>query len=451
MTDRALLVLDQVSRNALDSELTLRGLSSSAKVLLDYIPRTTPVGHATISTGSPPSVHRVQGRTWCENAAVPATMQIGHAVTLTRPRATDPLAALGHSSLAAQLRAAKTRGIVGVAAKDFIPFVFGAWDCDVSVYPHDVSPAPLASPKGAVGLTIVFIAWTSAGLAALNLAWASILRHMVAMAPAGTSVSAPTPPAVGAVPHRHTATWRFPAAWGTAKLTWKPHWSGYLLGHAEDIDDGYTDIAQELLRHLPQPRAHLQSCFSSDAHGHASGHGSPAHVTAVSRGVDRAIRLGTHGYKVGVTSDHGGRLTPQVALYDQAMSTVDGFSLPTAASVHFKDGDHIVGYDTVPPSTPRFEFRDAATLSPFTVPPAIVRRSYHPLQKPTWKVVGDHDTRVVDRPHPGGGGDHGVCAVASTATLSPIDNEVPAWSPNATSTYSPVTLDDIAQWFLGLT
>ena len=142
MVDRALLVLDQVSRPTLDTELATQGLGRSSPVALDYIPRTTPVGHATISTGAPPSIHRVQGRTWYEHTSL-TKHEVKNAVSLVRPGPTSTFDYLARNSLADKLRTAEVKSVVAVAAKDFIPYLFGAWDCDVIVYPFDVFPSTL--------------------------------------------------------------------------------------------------------------------------------------------------------------------------------------------------------------------------------------------------------------------------------------------------------------------
>lgn len=63
----ALLIVDQVSYSAFSEErrrLPLSALQAWHKVRLGYVPRTTPTGHATISTGLVPAEHMVQGRNW---------------------------------------------------------------------------------------------------------------------------------------------------------------------------------------------------------------------------------------------------------------------------------------------------------------------------------------------------------------------------------------------------
>lgn len=445
MLNRALLVLDQVSRPALDRELAHQGLTPSTPVTLDYLPRTTPVGHATISTGAPPSVHRVQGRTWYEHGAL-TRHDVGQAVTLTRPNAAAPLHHLATNSLAANVRSVDAGSIVAVAAKDFIPFLFGAWDCDVVVYPFDVAPAPVASQGGAIGLSIVFVAWTASGAVALARSWAHITTTLSGMCPPGTTMHAPPPSPAAALPAVHLVTWLIPTHWGSVPASFAPAWRNYVLASADTIDDGYTTIGQTLLGHLPAPHALLQSCFATDAHGHASGPSSAAYTGSVAAGVLRAQRLAAAGFKVGVTSDHGGRDTPRVAGYDRSAATIDGVALPTS-SVHYKDGDHVVGY--APGSASAFWTSASPTLTPFTVPAAMVARSYHPAQRPAWRVTGDNATRIDKVGARPGGGDHGLCA--SGGTVDPIDNEVPAWSPNGRSSHTPAMLDDIRAWFLGLT
>lgn len=311
--------------------------------------------------------------------------------------APDPFATIGRHNLAAQLRTERVAGIVAVAAKDFIPYLFGAWDCDVIAYPFDVVPRPIASHGNSIGLEIVFVTFTAAGARALAAAWPRIASILQSMAnptiPSGASMMTPTPSASASLAQLHLATWLLPPAWGPTTAAVASSWRQYISTFADAIDDRYSEIALALARQLPRPRAILQSCFSTDSHGHTLGPSAMRYQQSVGNGVDRARRLATGGFVVGVTSDHGGRDTRAVATYDRAAGTVAGAALPTAAT-HFKDGDHIVGYASAATTT-SFWVSTPNGLMPFVVPPSVTARSYHPTQVPAWKVVGDVSTRIV--------------------------------------------------------
>ena len=60
---KALLILDQVPYQRFVTAISPTWPQPS-QVVLNHIPRTTPVGHATISTGREPRDHRIQGRLW---------------------------------------------------------------------------------------------------------------------------------------------------------------------------------------------------------------------------------------------------------------------------------------------------------------------------------------------------------------------------------------------------
>lgn len=60
---KALMILDQVPFRRIPASWP-SGWLKPRKLALQHLPRTTPVGHATISTGLEPNVHRIQGRLW---------------------------------------------------------------------------------------------------------------------------------------------------------------------------------------------------------------------------------------------------------------------------------------------------------------------------------------------------------------------------------------------------
>lgn len=162
---RALVIVDQLGYDAVPTDSARWPFVSSPRQLtLGYIPRTTPVGHATISTGAVPSVHLIQGREWC-HAAISQPLNIDE---LPRggldPRIAIPLR---RRSLAHRIRSTEPSArIVIAAAKAFIPFLFGAEDADVSIYPTDTKPR--ADSRGQNRLVICVDPRSPAGDAALH-------------------------------------------------------------------------------------------------------------------------------------------------------------------------------------------------------------------------------------------------------------------------------------------
>lgn len=129
---KTLLIVDQ-----LRYDVARRFFTNATPIRLDYIPRATPVGHATISTGTTPSVHGVQGRKFWNH-------RLGRCLNLGQ-LPLDPgwggLSNLRGRTLFERIRSESPgRGLVCVAAKAFIPFLFGAWAADICVYPATVRP-----------------------------------------------------------------------------------------------------------------------------------------------------------------------------------------------------------------------------------------------------------------------------------------------------------------------
>jgi hypothetical protein len=454
---KTLLVFDQVPPTALRSALDTSLQGDVRELSLDYVPRTTPVGHATISTGLVPSTHRIQGRSWY---AVYGLMQNLHKIDEVVSPTPGPLFhVIQQASLARRLRNAGSRGIVITAAKAFIPYLFGAWHSDVCVYPDSVRPLVYTTASGAkvVAMDLCFVTWTAAGHAALVAAWndiTAILATLTKLVPQTTITSFGPVPIPPVFPNRHVVRWLFPLP--TVDQLVARFWAPVLGPITDDIDDFYTDLALEILRHMAEPRVLLQSCFSTDYQGHKHGPSSTEYSTAIRRSVARAQRL--HGLgPVAVTSDHGGRDTPLCWKYDASASTLDvggprTFTLPSARVV--SDGDHLVGYDhlSLGPQPVEFLRVTPGGLVPMTVPAAVLQRSHHQAQVPRWLVLPSEDARITGHSITSGGGDHGACE--KHGGLSDIDNRVPLWLLHVardTVAKYPSTLEDLAPWFVQLT
>jgi hypothetical protein len=177
-----LVVIDQLPPNKLKQHAARYPFVRSATSLsLGYIPRTTPVGHATISTGSLPSRHRIQGRTWFSNNS--GGLLVEHDVETLAAGTFDPglHVWLQSHSLAAAVRARRPdAGIVVAAAKAFIPFVLGAESADLAVYPLDVKPGDVRG-RGDLRVVVRIEAFTQQGRACLQNETAAIVRAFEAL------------------------------------------------------------------------------------------------------------------------------------------------------------------------------------------------------------------------------------------------------------------------------
>lgn len=457
---KTLLVFDQVTPAALRSALDPAIAAEVRELRLDYIPRTTPVGHATISTGQVPAVHRVQGRSWYAASGLTQNLhKVDSVVSPASPAAASVFHVVEQANLARRLRNAGSRGTVIAAAKSFIPYLFGAWHSDVCIYPDSIRPLVYPAARGAatVAMDLCFVTWTTAGHAALVSAWndiTTLLGKLTALVPQ-TSISAPLPPQTPpGLPFRHLARWSF--QWPAVDQIVARLWAPALGPIADDIDDFYTDVSLEILHHMAGPVVLLQSCFSTDYQGHKHGPSSTEYSNSLRRSVSRAQRLHAFG-PVAVASDHGGRDTPKCWTYDESARTLDvggpqRFLLPTARIV--ADADHLVGYDhlSLGPQPVELLRVTATALIPMTVDPQILQRSHHQAQVPRWLVLPSNDARITHRTCVPGGGDHGACE--NHGVLSEDDNRVPLWllhtAPGTVTNY-PSKLEDLAAWFVQLT
>ncbi len=447
--NKALLVFDQVSFATLTQHVAGIG-GAPARVRLDYVPRTTPVGHATISTGMTPSQHRVQGRDWCDRSGRP--YKITEVVGRARPPRRSWARRIVENSLAAQLRAAQVRGVVIAAAKDFIPFLFGAWDSDVSFHPAAVSPELLTSGPlvGRFGFNVIVDVWTNAGAAALTAVYTPLAQRLTDLAATVPQSDVAMFPQSNAT-DRRVLQWAMPTLWGSELPRVKGEWADSLPQIAGAIDDFYTDACLLVSQHLPEPRALLQSCFASDAAGHRDGPTSQEYSAAVSASVLRAQRVHAAGWSVAVVSDHGGRETPRTWLHRKVTipgTIFDGATdhfLP-ASTTEVLSGDHVVGYGASVGAM--YRGLDPNGMRVLTVDPQVATRSFHPQQIPAWLALPPADVNISKNGRTVRG-NHGACHDGTG--ISDLDNEVGAWTMPSLPNHNPPTrLEEVAAWFLSL-
>ncbi|HVK77132.1 MAG TPA: alkaline phosphatase family protein [Kofleriaceae bacterium] len=454
-----LLVLDQVGYDPFDSMLRTFGNQvgwGPYPLVLDYIPRTTPVGHATISTGLLPKEHRIQGRVWFSRGSSAAHRVEALPETVPTPTVFDPLR---RNSLARRLRQDPTHrdaAIVAAAAKNFIPFLFGAWDTDVSVYPRTTSPERDSS---GYSIDIIFDAFSMRGDAAVVASESEVLSLAYGLVDSNWSLNWVTPAksSFGPGHRRHMMRWQVPARWGKSRSKVRESWRHFLEQSIVAVDEFYTNVIERLLaamRPLPGGAAEiaLQSCVATDSYGHWHGPSSLQYVRALGAGITRAIRLAGQA-SVMVTSDHGGRDTPawwkwQAGSNGNAASITTGGELTSLPPADFVlEGDHLVGYSQNGAVNPT----EHGVRGGMLVPVQNVPRSYHPDQVPSWIVLPDIDSAIMDlrQVGNGGGGAHGACE--DGGTLSPVDGRVPLWVlANATPSTIPSGLEGVAAAFLAL-
>jgi hypothetical protein len=460
-----LLVLDQVGHAAFTAALAATPGAPQGwgphRLDLDYIPRTTPVGHATISTGLVPADHLIQGRAWFSYPSSTLPGSILHRVEAlpnTFPVAGTVFHQILNHSLARQLRAAAGEDaiIVAAAAKNFIPFLFGAWDTDVSVYPRTI--APEAYPSG-FGIDVVFDAFTPRAHAVIPSIASQLSALAIGLVGAAWTVRwLPVQLATLGPGHaRHAMRWTVPTAWGTSLARVRSKWRQFLDPQIIAVDEFYSDVIEALLGAMSHgrvvPEIALQSCVATDSFGHWHGPSSARYATGLAAGIARAQRLSLHS-AVLVTSDHGGRDTPAwwpcAAGVNGGTGTVTTphSTLSLLPGTPVLEGDHLVGYRGWRATTPV-----VAGKSGFVhVSPTLLLRSFHPAQMPDWIVLPGQDAMIVDvaRGSAGGGGSHGACE--HHAVLSPIDGAVSLWAlpQRAPPTIIPSSLDGVAAAFLAL-
>ena len=457
----ALLVIDQLPYHVLDARRASHPkVTVLGKLELGYVPRTTPVGHATLSTGWMPSIHGVQGREWYE--------EIGSEWKRHRlddlPRGTfDPnlVAWLKANGLATKIREQQPNSrIVVVAAKAMIPFLFGGWNADICVYPTDV--APRQDTTGRYKLAVRVEAFTREGAEVLRATHEGVLleteRLMDSLVKGCDFEWEPLPSESNlTLLEMHIV---LPAAWGTNYHCIAELWHDITLEHCVEIDVFYRDIGISLLDSLPptNARVFVQSCFSTDYRGHEYGVDSGEYGAALDELLRSAVAIADdEGFLVIGTSDHGGRPTPVHLLCDLTEVpplVTDNAGNPVKlreARYIVHSGDHLVGYGGS--SGVAFlqwtggQEIDVGTYS------SVVDRSFAASQRPSWLLLPNVNERYSRtnsrlRPHPSGG-DHGACAEGRK--LSEIDNSVPLFGIGSAQYSSiPSSLEGVAGWLLTL-
>lgn len=463
-----LMVLDQVGVSQFQHTLpnaSQKAWPAPRNLALSYLPRTTPVGHATISTGCWPANHQVQGRQWLSSGGTLSNVAL---LPNLHPVTGTVFQQIHSNSLASKLRADaahNTAAIIAVATKDFIPFLFGAWDTDVSVYPRTTRPDSIAN---GFAIDVVFDAFTAQGDSAVQQAMGNISSLAAGLIGSGwttswlPAVSGPT----GGAHVRHTMRWQVPAAWGTSGAVVGRSWRSFIDAHIIDVDQFYTDVAQELLVHVDPnaPQIVLQSAVATDTYGHFHGPSSTQYSTALTAGIRRAELLHNGGWSVLVTSDHGGRDTPIWWTY--ASGPPPTVTSTTAVTLHagavILEGDHVVGYGLANPGAagPTIEKLDwqgapASLIAVTALPQNLLANSFHPAQRPSWIVLPDDNATIMDVPRSpgktlGGGGSHGACADL-LGNFSQIDGAVPlAWLGTLQPPSTATELRQVAGEFLRL-
>jgi hypothetical protein len=265
------LVLDQVRHVDFVRHLAtspMRGTGWGPYPLdLDYVPRTTPVGHATISTGLLPAQHRIQGRLWFDHTRSTTTPQRAEDVTSTFPVIGSVFEEIYKHSLARQIRYREgaAASIVVAAAKNFIPFLFGAWDTDVSVYPRTIAPEQtLAGPA----IEVVLDAFTPRGDAAIQRAASALLfRASSLVGPDWLVQWLPQQPStLGPGHRRHVMQWQVPTTWGRSLPQSRRRWREFLDMRIVAVDEFYARTLELLLGEMNTPGTEfaLQSCVATD-------------------------------------------------------------------------------------------------------------------------------------------------------------------------------------------
>lgn len=444
---KALLILDQVPYQRFVTAISPTWPQPS-QVVLNHIPRTTPVGHATISTGREPRDHRIQGRLWYVRTG--ARWDLVNIDDVPRGNGFPPNIErlLRQQSMAARLRSTAPDGpIVIVAAKGFIPFLLGAWDSDLSVYPTDVKPDRTTGQ-----LSIVVESFSSHGnvvLANEAVALEAHLRlHAHVWAP-GSTVTRSTNPTSPRGNQWLELVWTVPAQR-------RPRgWFRLLQHHASGIDTFYSLMGRLLLDRLRDTSGSegtlLQSWFSTDWLGHQFTTGSREYGDALDCGLSVAQQLADDGFRVLLTSDHGGRATPAHLVYappvfeDQHGNPIHG--LPPSGPrdpAPFLSGDHLIAYGRHGHSAPDLFFWDGGAVQPVVLPRPEANASFHRDQVPDWLLLPRQNELVARQSLPPGrpgGGSHGASVDTNTApaTLSSADKFVPVLALGAPPGWQPPT------------
>lgn len=354
-------------------------------------------------------------------------------------------------SLAARIRRKEPRaGIVAVAGKDFIPFLFGGNLLDIGVYPPSILPEPSGTLPGWYRIRVFLRAGSQVGLDALvqNERWISrlsgrIANHLVAGSRIATSWRG----------HTLRVEWLFPNPPGQS---FTKTWRTVMAAKAHAVDQFYHRLGRHLVERLAcrGRRFFIQSWFSTDTYGHVRGNRHRLYQVALEEAVSAALRLHADGYSVVVTSDHGGTHLRQPLYYDSpppSAETPAGVPIPLPrANEVVHSGDHLVGYESQAGPL-RAHYWDGTAVQPLQLPPHQMARSHGAGMEPSWLLLPTVGERFTG-PRGGPGGDHG--AAEENGRISDVDNEVPlvALVPSGVTAGRPLptTLDELADFFMSL-
>ncbi len=463
----ALMIIDQLSSTEFGKVLPGFGaIKNLGEVRLQYLPRTTPCGHATISLGQPPSAHRIQGREWfvrgddgqgwipCDINSLPISQ-----FETSVPFNSDITGALKTGAFASRFRKDYPHSAtVIVAAKAMIPFLFGAWDADVSVFPTLTIPSRRSHLQRAAAhigrdpyeFVVRFFAGTAAGRGVLNNSNVidAVAREMsnVASIIPGSRVEA-----FSDSPSVLDLHWVLPPSWDTHETRVAKKWrDDVVLAHGPRIDEFYTAIGRYLLNRLEgRPQLFVQSWFSTDFAAHRFGPSSPQYSEALTRALRQASQLANEFAVIG-TSDHGGRETPHWLQCDLDRRFVlnrneNRVPLPPADHV-VHCGDHITGWGGDGSAVEFFRCSWTQDRVPVPVDQDILLRSFHDMQRPQWILLPEIEERCGKGVKESTGGDHG--AYSENGRLGFADDAVPVFCANSLQNLPPLpqTLDRIANW-----
>jgi hypothetical protein len=474
MTRKALVILDQVPASEL-ARLVVGGDGvawSVGAARLEFIPRTTPVGHATISSGRLPRSHRVQGRRWYSAGRTRHDVD-----TLQRyplPAASshiDPAIAhdMDRTCVAQALRDDDgprwRRPIVAASGKGFVTFMLGGRAADVLIFPY--STVPTDDGLGDYRLVLGILAQSNEGQDAIRSAARAVGRAFQAF---GQRVPWLVLQDLGVKAGGYVGLelhWVVPRSWHSSsnpgqgaravKRAWiqamDPYWS-----HVDDlIQEIALNVLVELERLYAADGVALLSRFSTDTFGHLYGVGSPAYVVALQQSVQAVEQLARLQFNVAMTSDHGGRPTAQAIRFDERLrTTIPPMPLPMPPAVVelFRSGDHLVGYSDMLSRVagPTIECWDGQALRSIQLPASLLAASFHPGQTPACLLVPEQTYRFSEGGPAQGGGDHGCGIAGSSPAPTVVDGEVPiayiTMQAPPVHPPLPLVLQDVRDWFV---
>lgn len=442
-----LMIIDQVNFEGFN-KLFKSQFAEVSPVSLDYVPRVTPVGHATISLGSPPSDHGVHGRRWW----VSSYGQGGFECDLDKYNRPDFDNNLKNyiidNSLINKIKGnfkkkenVKVATVI-VAAKAFIPFLFGAEKSDIFAFPPFVAPM-YDKKNNKFYISVVFCAKSDEGKKVLRDSkldifkyWKKLIYHIE--------------PGNGYAAYQSRVNNDLELQWVLdSSCGGKPDISSYfhslMKKYSPVVDDYYAFVGDLLLSRLEREYLNkyskclallVQSWFSTDTLGHAFGIESDEYKVGLQLAMSTAQDRVEQGYSVAITSDHGGSALRRPLQFRKKSQLVESESqgmymlkLPSADKV-FECGDHLVGFNkkgVVSNVRVLYEDRLSGWLDVGGVTDAIKMRSFSKSYMPLWLVLPKSERfyshAIAKTPKVNPKGDHG--ASVEHGVLSKCDNVVP--------------------------